>query len=153
SSHATDYHGVDDVGVRMKLGRWIVVALVMAAGGVLGWLYFGRTDTSEEFVTVPARRGPIAAVVAATGTANPVVTVTVGSQISGQVKSLYADFNSSVTKGQVVARLETSNLEAQVARDRANLASSAASLEKAKVEAQNKKLAFDRAKRLSAQDL
>src|SRR5437867_10749041 len=138
----------------MKVGRWILAGSIVAAAGAAGWLFFGRSDNGESaFITLPARRGPIAAVVAATGTVNPVVTVTVGSQISGQVNNLYADFNSVVKKGQIIARLETSNLEAQVARDRANVASTRAELEKARVEAANKRLAFDRAKSLRDQTL
>src|SRR5213593_4704260 len=116
----------------MKAGRWILAGTGLLAAGTAAWLYFGRSSQDETFVTVPVRRGPISSVVAATGTVNPVVTVTVGSQISGQVQSLHADFNSIVHKGQVIALLDSSNLEAQVSRDRATVASAVAGLERAK---------------------
>src|SRR5262249_29189084 len=98
-------------------------------------------------------RGAISAVVAATGTVNPVITVEVGSQVSGQVAALEADFNSTVHKGQVIARLDPANLQAQVARDRANLASATAALERAHVQAANSARAYERAKNLKAQAL
>ena len=131
----------------------MVAAILVAVAAAAGWLYFGRSDSSDTFTTSAVKRGPVSSSVAATGTANPVITVTVGSQISGQVSNLYADFNSVVKKGQVVARLDPSNLEAQLSRDRAQLTSANAALERAKVALENKRLAYDRAKRLQAQDL
>jgi HlyD family secretion protein len=139
--------------VRVKLGKWIVAGGFVAIAATAGWLYFGRSDSSDTFTTSAVKRGAVSSSVAATGTANPVITVTVGSQISGQVQSLYADFNSTVRKGQVVAKLDPSNMEAQLARDRAQLASANAALERARVAVDNKKLSFERAKRLQAQDL
>ena len=137
----------------MRAGRWILSGIVIAGAGAGGWYYLGRGASEDAYLTAPARRGPIAASVAATGTVSPVITVTVGSQVSGQVAALYADFNSVVKKGQVIARLDPSNLEAQVARDRANLASSVAGLERAKAEAANAQRAFERAQNLKAQSL
>jgi HlyD family secretion protein len=137
----------------MRLGRWIIAGVVVACAAGGAWLYLGRGDGEQTFATTPARRGSIAALVAATGTVSPVITVTVGSQISGQVQSLNADFNSIVHKGQVIATLDPSNLNAQVSRDRANVSSALAGLEKAKVEADNAARAFERAKNLNKQSL
>ena len=66
-------------------------------------------------------RGSLVAAVAATGTLNAVVTVQVGSQVSGQIKELYADFNSQVTKGQIIARIDPAIFQAQVDQARAQL--------------------------------
>ena len=76
--------------------------------------------------TAEADRGPITAVVAATGTVNPVLSVQVGSQLSGQIRELTADFNTRVTAGQAVARLDTRTIEARVAAAEADLAAAEA---------------------------
>lgn len=137
----------------MKIGRWLAVFALIGAAAIVAWYMLGTSASAETYVTTPVRRGPIAAVVAATGTVNPVITVQVGSQVSGQVASLDADFNSVVHKGQVIATLDPSNLQAQVARDRANVASASAALEKARVEADNAARGFARAENLKAQAL
>src|SRR5262245_52090501 len=137
----------------MKRKGWILGAVLVAGAGAAAWYFLGRSAPADTYVTVPVRRGTIASAVVATGTINPVITVQVGSQISGQVASLAADFNSVVHKGQVIARLDPSNLDAQVRRDRANVASTIASLERARVEAANNKRAYDRAQQLKAQQL
>jgi HlyD family secretion protein len=73
-------------------------------------------------------RGPVTAVVAATGTVNPVLSVQVGSQLSGQIRELFADFNTRVTAGQAVARLDTRTIEARQAAAQADLQSAAAAV-------------------------
>ena len=67
------------------------------------------------------QRGPLAAVVAASGTLNATTTVQVGSQISGQIKEIYADFNTAVKKDQVIARIDPSTFELRVNQARADL--------------------------------
>src|SRR5512139_2040938 len=99
-------------------GRWIlplVIALVLAAAG--GFLLLGNPggkDQSRRYRTSKVERGEIKSIVTATGTINPVTTVLVGSQISGTIKSLYADYNSQVKEGQVIAQIDPAVLEAQV---------------------------------------
>ena len=73
--------------------------------------------------TVPVERGPIQASVTATGTVNAVVDVQVGSQVSGNIKALYADFNTKVTKGQLVAEIDPQVFQTQVDQAQAALAS------------------------------
>jgi HlyD family secretion protein len=96
--------------------RWIyivgVLSLLAAAGGYVWW--------KDPFAGPPAyrlakiERGSITAAVAATGTLNPVVSVQVGSQISGQVKELYVDYNSPVKKGQLIARIDPESFSLKV---------------------------------------
>ena len=81
-----------------------VVLLLAAGGGYVWWKDPFATPPSYRLATI--ERGSITAAVAATGTLNPVVSVQVGSQVSGQIKELYVDFNSTVKKGQLIARID-----------------------------------------------
>ena len=105
----------------MKLA--IIVALVIAAAAGGGWYWYqSRSDSGEvRYRVAKVERGPMAAVVAASGTLNAVTTVQVGSQISGQVKDIYADFNTAVKKGQVIARIDPATFELRVNQTRADL--------------------------------
>ena len=87
---------------------------VVAAAGIGAYVYTRHLSSSAAFQTARVTRGPLVAAVAATGTLNAVVTVQVGSQVSGQIKELYADFNSKVTKGQIIARIDPAIFQAQV---------------------------------------
>ncbi|MGG5820614.1 efflux RND transporter periplasmic adaptor subunit [Falsiroseomonas sp. HW251] len=78
--------------------------------------------------TAEADRGPVTAVVAATGTVNPVLSVQVGSQISGQIRELFADFNTRVTAGQPVARMDTRTIEARQAAAQADVQAAVAAV-------------------------
>src|SRR5262245_26299551 len=93
-----------------------------------------RAAESIEYFTAPATRGAVKKVVSATGVVQTVLTVQVGSQVSGQVEELYADFNSVVKRGQLLAKLDTRNLEAQVANSRASVAAAQARLKSAEAE-------------------
>ena len=99
-----------------------------------------------------ADRGPITAVVAATGTVNPVLSVQVGSQLSGQIRELFADFNTRVTAGQPVARLDTRTIEARQAAAQADLQSAIAAVAVARAQAERAEadLASARAQLLAA---
>ena len=105
----------------MKLALIFLLALAGAAGG--GWYWYqSRTDGGElRYRMAKVERGPMAAVVVASGTLNAVTTVQVGSQISGQVKDIYADFNTAVKKGQVIARIDPATFELRVNQTRADL--------------------------------
>jgi HlyD family secretion protein len=93
------------------LGSVIVAALALGAGGVLWHAYRKEAITYE---TVAVEHGPLQAKVTATGTLNAVVDVLVSSQVSGNIKALYADWNSKVRKGQLVALIDPEILQAQV---------------------------------------
>src|SRR4051812_35049689 len=93
------------VGVRARVG-WIAVVGLAAAGG--GWWWHERANRAPapKFLTLPVERGRLTARVTATGTLSALVTVQVGSQVSGRIAELHADFNSQVKKGQVIAKID-----------------------------------------------
>jgi HlyD family secretion protein len=130
---------------------WIALALVMAAAAAL--LAFRGREKEVQYQTTTVDRGDIVDVVGATGTLQAVTTVQVGSQVSGIVDSLGADFNSRVRKDQVIARLETSTFDARLSQARANLVAARANVEKAKATVADTKQKYERAKELSAQQL
>lgn len=115
--------------------RWIIgLGAVLLLGG--GWYYFHRTSEPDfQFQTVTVTRGDLTQTVTATGTLNPVLNVTVGSQISGIIQSLAADFNSRVTNGQVIAQLDPATYQANVMSAEADLANATAQLELAQLNA------------------
>jgi HlyD family secretion protein len=102
--------------------RRMFVVLLVAGIGAASWMYGSDSDAAAPVVrTAPVTRGSIVAAVQATGTVEPVTTVTVGSQVSGTIAWLGADFNSVVRKGDVIARLDDSLLQAQLEQAQANL--------------------------------
>ena len=104
----------DNQGISPHEARRLIVALLVAAVAGGGWYWYQlRVDSGEvRYRVAKVERGPMAAVVAASGTLNAVTTVQVGSQISGQVKEIYADFNTAVKKGQLIARIDPADLRA-----------------------------------------
>jgi HlyD family secretion protein len=94
-----------------------------------------RTAAATNYQTAEVTRGPITQAVTATGTLNPVVTVQVGSQVSGNIAKLFADFNSQVKAGQVVAQIDPAIFQATVTQTEGDLASAKAALELAKITA------------------
>jgi HlyD family secretion protein len=106
-----------------------ICALTLAATAI----FFTRSHSAKapEFVTVPAGSGDIRTVVNATGTVQPVVSVQVGTQVSGQVLEIYADFNSVVKRGQTLARIDPRNFEAQVTNAQARVQAARSALHSA----------------------
>ena len=129
------------------------VLLFVAAG--IGVRAFYATRSSEEpaVATAEVTRGPIVDVVSASGTLQAVTTVQVGTQVSGTVSWLGADFNSIVRKGQVIARLDPSLFETQVEQSRANLTKASADLDNAEVKVTDAQQKFVRAKELADRQL
>jgi HlyD family secretion protein len=101
---------------------------VLAVGGYFLYPTIGQQGAGQKFRTMKVERGEISSVVTATGTINPVTTVLVGSQVSGTIKELHADFNSRVKEGQVIAQIDPAIFEAQVEQGRANLLNAQANL-------------------------
>ena len=114
--------------------KWIWLALILALGaGAYFYFRHGGSDALA-FNTVAVTRGELTATVTATGTLNPVVNVTVGSQVSGRISKLYVDYNSPVTKGEVLAEIDPSTYQAAVEQAAADLANARANLELQQVE-------------------
>jgi HlyD family secretion protein len=128
---------------------WLILIPVLLVAAV--FLRGRRGNTL--YVTVAVDRGDIVDVVGATGLLQAVITVQVGSQVSGTISELGADFNSTVKKGQVIARLEPSSFQARVNQARANLASARANVERSQAAIDDAKQKFDRARELAKQDL
>jgi HlyD family secretion protein len=138
----------------------IVVVLLAVAGGAAGAWYANRNKTEIQVTTAPLSRGDIIDTVGATGTLQAVTTVQVGSQVSGNIQWLGADFNSIVKKGQVIARLDPSLFDAQLnqvqanlAQARANLTKSRSELDRARVQLLDAQQKYARAKELASQQL
>jgi HlyD family secretion protein len=120
--------------------KTFLILLFIAAGGGGSWWYLNhRAEKPPEYQTVEVTEGPMTQVVTATGTLNPVINVTVGSQISGNIQELHADFNSDVKKGQVVAKLDPATYQATVNQAQGDLAQVRAALELAQLTAKRKK--------------
>src|SRR6266849_8982948 len=101
--------------------RALIVLLIIAAiGAGAGAIYVRRGGAEPQINTSPVTRGDIIDTVGSTGTLQAVTTVQVGSQVSGNIAWLGADFNSIVKKGQVIARLDPSLFQAQVDQANAN---------------------------------
>jgi HlyD family secretion protein len=116
--------------------KWLVVLIIVGGvGGAVAWHYANRGSTEPQFQTQDVTRGDIIQAVTATGTLNPVMSVTVGSQISGNIQRLYADWNTLVKSNQVVAQLDPSTYQAAVSQAEGDLASASATLELNQIEA------------------
>jgi len=106
----------------MRRRVWIVaLMLVLAAAASGAWFYAQSRGNTARFRTAKVERGPLTATVSATGTLNAVVTVQVGSQVSGQIKELFVDFNSLVKRNQLVARIDPEKFQAAVAQAKAQV--------------------------------
>ncbi len=104
----------------------------MAAVVFAGFYFWGNESSTPQYMTARIERGNLRNTVTATGALQAVTTVQVGSQASGTISALYADFNSVVKKGQVVAQLDPATAKAQVDQARANLEQARASLAQAR---------------------
>jgi HlyD family secretion protein len=111
----------------------IIIGILAVTGLSVGAYYARRGEATPAIVTGAVTRGSIVSAIAATGTLEAVTTVQVGSQVSGTIQALNADFNSIVRKGQVIARLDPSLFQTQVDFARANLTSAQADVERAQV--------------------
>ena len=106
----------------------IVIIILVLAGGFFFYRLSGQSGSNQKFRLVKVERGEINFVVTATGTINPVINVLVGSQVSGTIKALHADFNSQVKEGQVIAQIDPAIFQAQVDQARASVLTNQANL-------------------------
>ena len=132
----------------------LFVLIVIGAGiTAYGYLGFRTTEFVPDVSTVSLARGDIVDTVGATGALEAVTTVQVGSQVSGIIEALYADYNSIVREGEVIARLEPSLFETQIEQARANLARSEADVERLQVTLDDARIQLARAEDLSLRSL
>jgi len=106
-----------------KKRYWVIIVIVILilAGGFFVYQLVSQEGSNQKFRLMNVERGEVNLVVTATGTINPVITVLVGSQVSGTIKTLYADYNSRVKQGQVIAQIDPAIFEAQVEQGKANV--------------------------------
>jgi HlyD family secretion protein len=127
--------------------KWLVFLLIVG-GGIAGWRWYAQQpkDAAVDYKTAPVGRGDITQAVTANGPISPVKSVTVGSQVSGIIVDLKADFNSRVTNGQIIAQIDPSTYQQMITQTEADLANAKAGLELAD-------LNYRRSKELRAKDL
>lgn len=129
--------------------KLIVVVVVLAAVGIGAGAYYRNRQVADPQVTsVPITRGDVIDAVAATGTLEAVETVDVGTQVSGTVQELYADFNDIVRKGQIIARLDPSLIQTQIEQQEANVIRAQADLERLQVNLADAHQKLERAKQM-----
>jgi HlyD family secretion protein len=141
----------------MKRFIFLVVVALLLGAGVWGYLYAQSRNSSPKYRLAALERGPLTAAVSATGNLNAVVTVQVGSQVSGQIKELLVDFNSVVKKDQIIARIDPQIFEAQVNQAKAEVETAkaavlnqTATVEKAKADVENARAALAQGKAQTA---
>ena len=114
----------------MKNKKIWIIMIAVAVIGIIAYLLLsgGKKEQKVEFETAPVVKGNIQTTITATGTIEPVTSVTVGTQVSGIVSKLYVDYNSVVKKGQVIAELDKTNLTSELKTAQANLSSAQSTL-------------------------
>ena len=139
----------------MKLKPKLLIAGILTVIAVLVAGYWGMRDGAKEtpYLTAPVQRGDITQVVTATGSLQAVVTVQVGSQISGTIDRLYADFNSNVKKDQPIAQLNQDKFKASVDQAKANVLAGQANLVKARVSVDDTRRTMERNRELRQRNL
>jgi len=140
----------------MKTMRWSQIVRSLGALPVLALLAVGcggGKSGESHLDTATVDRGKIIAKVTATGTLSALVTVQVGSQVSGRIQDLYVDFNSPVTKGQLIAKIDPQLFQAAQDQAHANYLAAVANLKKAQVQAVDAGRQYTRAKSLAEQKL
>jgi HlyD family secretion protein len=125
----------------------LVVVVLMLASGAYMLLKSGE-GSEVRYESAPVEQGDLTVTVTATGTLEPVNQVDVGSELSGIIESVEVDFNDRVKRGQVLARLDTDRLQAQVIEARASLESARAKLDEAKATVLETRLRFERCEKL-----
>ena len=129
-----------------RRGRWViatVVMLILAAAAIEAWRASHAT-TAMHYVTAPVTRGSVARTVIASGSVNPVITIQVGTYVSGVIQKLYCDYNTPVRKGQLCAKIDPRPYQTVVDQDRANLSTARAQLAKDQTSLGYAKLTLDR---------
>lgn len=139
----------------MRFKKTIIASVLLLAAGGAGYAYWTMNSPPKEppYLTVPVSRGNVRQVVSSTGTLQAVVTVQVGTQVSGTIEKLNADFNSKVKAGQVVALLNQDKFRASVDQAKANVLAAQATHAKNKVAAADTLRTLERNKELRKRDV
>lgn len=156
SSPASDVRAVLASGRRSGRRRrlWTIGAVVLvAAAGIGAWLTSGSGGPSVVYTTQPVTKGDLTVTVTATGTVQPTNQVTISSELSGTVHSVFADYNDAVKKGEVLAKLDTDTLTANLALSQATLNARKADVAQAQATVDETALALKRAADLVARNV
>ena len=138
----------------MKRKRMLlIVALLLLAGTGYGFWRIGSGAKESPYISMPVQRGDVTQVVSSTGTLQAVVTVLVGSQVSGTIDKLFADFNTKVKAGQIVTQLNQDKFKAAVDQARANLLAAQFNFAKAKVAVADSLRTLERNRELRKRDI
>jgi HlyD family secretion protein len=137
----------------MRKTLFVVASLAVIGAGAYGYYRYKQKPVAPTITTARVTRGDLAETVGATGTLQAVTTVQVGTQVSGNIQELNADFNSLVRKGQVLARLDPSLIQSQIEQARANLIRAEADLERLRVALDDARTKLVRARELSEKKL
>ncbi|MBE2211217.1 MAG: efflux RND transporter periplasmic adaptor subunit [Xanthomonadaceae bacterium] len=130
-----------------------VIGLIVLIGAGWWWTQRKSADAGSGYRTTPIERGDIRVAISATGTLSAISTVTVGSQISGQVTEVLVDFNDHVKRGEVLATIDPSTYQAQIEQGSAQIASAQAQLRQAQATLRNAQLDYSRKSDLARQQL
>src|SRR5678815_1481473 len=139
--------------MKFKKSIITVTLLLAVAGAAYAYWRFGNDTKEPTYLTAPVVKANIRQVVSSTGTLQAVTTVVVGSQVSGTIAKLNADYNTKVKKGQVVAELDQARFAARVEETRANVLSAQANLAKSKVALEDADRTLKRTKELKQREL
>ncbi len=134
--------------IQKLMNRYSVLALLILGISFGAYYFWGKDRKSPEdkYLTVKVERGSIRRTVSSTGTLQAVITVQVGSQVSGRIQELHADFNSIVKKSQLLAVIDPANFEAQRERAQAQLATAEAAVKNAEANLVNRRAELNSAK-------
>ena len=128
--------------------KTVIIVLILALVGVVAGYFSMRKKPEAIYKTAKIERGSLVSAVSATGSLAAVVTVQVGTQVSGTIQKLFVDFNSPVKKGQVIAQIDPSLFGAQVEQSRGNNLNAQGSLQKARADLQDAKRSLERNRQL-----
>lgn len=131
----------------------ILLTILVLAGTGYGFRLWSQGAKESPYISTPVQKGNVTQVVTATGSLSAVITVQVGSQVSGTIDKLFADFNSKVKKDQVVAQINQDKFKATVDQARANLLAAEANVTKAKASMEDTQRTLERNKELKKRDL
>lgn len=150
TDNISDILGTTGSPKRKRKKRWLIIPIILLMAGAAVFLFAQTPGNGArmEFVTAEVIKGDITVQVSATGTLEPTNTVDVGSELSGTITEVLVDFNSRVTKGQVLAKIDTTKLDAQVFQYEAALKAAMAKVDEAKATEEESRLNLNRMKKL-----